>query len=474
MQFVQSKTSEHSVDGATRPLLLEKLQEKGLTPLIRSARLNCFELALLGPERVREMERAVASWTETEEGASYVRGDLFCVEDFALFLIFGSDEDELAGMRAGIVYSDETTEPTKKLDAFCRNVRDALEAARTEGREETSPQEFAGWEERERQVPRGIARFNAATEEDAPVSSRESTVERALALETLEDAATRRLLRRIGEAQSEGRAAELLDDEAGNSANQHLINKLSDVGLLRREMVISCRKQGRALFRVPSPDALSVLTASHALCNECGAAIADEKIEELVAPTELASDLLKDGSWLVNRLRAVLSRMGVPEKQVVVGKASGEGEAHLMVNLCGESFLFLLRDGDLAASHARRILDKLIDTEAEHLVVVVTGRVQDEGRVRLRDHARRRARSGIETEVIIVEGVEAVAGELQHAFERVSQRALAGELSELDASLGLSAGYMIATRFRLMQSTGALKDLAESAVGALAGSLREI
>ena len=46
-------------------------------------------------------------------------------------------------------------------------------------------------------------------------------------------------------------------------------------------------------------------------------------------------------------------------------------------------------------------------------------------------------------------------------------------MSALDASLGLSVGFIIASRFRLMQKTGALKDLAESAVGALAGSLRE-
>jgi hypothetical protein len=47
-------------------------------------------------------------------------------------------------------------------------------------------------------------------------------------------------------------------------------------------------------------------------------------------------------------------------------------------------------------------------------------------------------------------------------------------LCALDAALGLSVGHMIGTRFRLMQKSGALSDLAESAVGALAGSLREI
>jgi hypothetical protein len=104
----------------------------------------------------------------------------------------------------------------------------------------------------------------------------------------------------------------------------------------------------------------------------------------------------------------------------------------------------------------------------------VTGRIQEDARVRLREHARRRARGGDEVEVVLIEGMDAASGELQHAFERASQRALAAELCELDSSLGFSAGYMVATRFRLMHRSDALKDLAESAVGALAGSLREI
>src|SRR4051812_47238347 len=128
MLFVESKTLRQSVDGAARMALLERLQEKGLTPLIRSTRVSCYEQALLGPDRADEMERAVAAWTESEDARTYIRGDVFCFEDFVLFLIFGEADEEADGVRAGIVYGAETLEPTKKLDAFCHNVLDALEA----------------------------------------------------------------------------------------------------------------------------------------------------------------------------------------------------------------------------------------------------------------------------------------------------------------------------------------------------------
>jgi hypothetical protein len=422
------------------------------------------------------MERAISSWTETEEGSLYTRGDIFCVEDFVLFLIFGGEEDELTGMRAGIVYGAETTEPLRKLDAFCRNVRDALDSARIGANVGDTAQDIGEWQRRTPRRQHEVwSRFSARNGQGSDSAGvREGVgVERLLATEALEDIGARRFLRRITEAQTDGRVAELLAGDESRTT-ESLINRLADTGLLRREVLVSCRKDGRALFRLPSPDALAVITSSNARCSECGTAIADEKVEEMVAPTETAGVLLEDGSWLVNSLRTVLHRLGVPENQIAVAPASGDGEAHVMVNVCNEPFLFVLREGDVTGAQARRALDLLIETEASHLVVVAMGKIQEDGRVRLREHARRRARSGSEVEVILAEGMDAASTELQHAFERVSQRTLAEELSELDASLGFSIGYMVATRFRLIQKPGALKDLAESAVGALAGSLREI
>jgi hypothetical protein len=463
MLFFASRTSEHCVDGAARLHLLDHLHDRGFTPLIRAARLNLFEQSLQGQERASEMERAIAAWTETEENSLYVRGDLFCVEDYVLFIIFGGSEDELAGMRAGIVYGREAAEPERKLEAFCRRVSEALDVAGSGGREDAHNSTA---------TPEWKSGENVAVIDDYTTQSNdENSVERRLALEALEDIHARRLLRRIEEAQASSRVAELLASEAGN---QLLLNRLADVGLLKREVLVSCRKEGRALFRLPSIEMLTIITASNAMCSECGAALSDEKVEELVTLTELASTLLPDSTWLVNRLRTTLREIGVPQRSIRILPSSNDGEVQMIINVSGEPFLFVLRDGDMTATHAARALDKLIDTEAQHLVAIMTGRIQEDARVRLREHARRRARGGDETEVVLIEGLDAAPGELQHAFERASQRALAAELCALDASLGFSAGYMVAARFRLMQRTDPPRDLAESAVGAPAGSLGEI
>lgn len=471
MLFIESKTSKRSVEVAKRLSLLEKLQEKGMTPLIRSTRLSCYEQALLGPDRVALMEREVASWEETEDDRTYIRGDVFCLEDFVLFLIFGNDEDETAGMRAGIVHGAETFEPVKKLDAFCRNVSDSLEATQGESRS-VEIDETAEWQQREPRVMATLGRKAAEIASDSFTLSRRNDVGQSRAVELLEDVEARRLLRRISESQTEGRISEIVSGVENEAVVVSLINRMADAGLLRREVQVSCRKKGRSLFRLPSPDALNVITASNATCSECGTAIADEKIEDLVKPTETAAELLEDGSWLASRVVASLRELGVPEKQIATGATSEDGEAHIMLSVCNEPFLLVLRDGDVTTAQARHALAMQLETEAAHLVVVSSGKIQDEARERLREHARRRLRGGSDVEVILIEGVDATE-ELRLAFERVSQKALAGELSALDTSLGLSLGFIIATRFRLMPHAGKLQDVAESAVGALAGSLRE-
>jgi hypothetical protein len=160
---------------------------------------------------------------------------------------------------------------------------------------------------------------------------------------------------------------------------------------------------------------------------------------------------LENGAWLVNRLRIILRELGVPDSEVALEPPTGEGEARLMVNLCGEPFLLVLRDGDLTPAFARRAVDTKINTAARHLVVVVTGTVHNEGRLSLMNFARRLTRNGSDFELIIGEGIGAAASELQRAFERVSQKVLAEQLCELDDSLGSSAALLLTIRFQLLR-----------------------
>ena len=440
MLFLESKLLNHAIDATGRLVLLQQLAEQDLAPLIRMHRLRFFEDVLLSHDNVNEMETALASSTESTLGEPFVRGDLFCFQDYILFLVFEDDDD---AVRAGIVYEAHTSEPFRKLDSFCQEVRNLL-LQHTDS--------LGEWETSMPSMPQGFRSFIERQDADSLFTSlrKETMSKRILAASKLEDESARVFLRTARNAHQEGYAAKLL---AGNTESQQVpIQRLEDAGLVEREVQISCRRTGHALFRLPNPHALAVVTVSDATCSECGAPVADENVEEVIAPTQLASSLLEDGSWLVSRIHFLLREMGVPEREIAVGPSEGTGYGQLMANICGEPFLIVTRDGDLTPAFARWAIDLEIDTEASHLVIVATGRIHKEAGVLLQNHSRRRVSGGQDFEMIVADDAATAGRELEAALERVSQRVVAEQLCVLDGSAGFSVSRLVLTKFQLLRA----------------------
>jgi hypothetical protein len=449
MLFVESKTLSYQLSGPERIQFLEKLQQQGKTPIIRASRLNCFDRVLLGPERVRELEATMANNLASENSEPYIRGDLFSLNDHVLFIIFEGQQQELSGIQAGIVYDSRSSEPLRKLDVFCREVREVVRNGGVEEAEKIVPD----WKQGKPLMPEGFKRFVANQDIDSMYTSlrKDTMAKRIVAAARLEDERAREFLRSTREAHIEGYATKLLTGETTGSC-EFSIEKLEEAGLVEREVQVSCRKTGHALLRLPNAHALVVVTVSDATCSECGAAVADEKVEEVIAPTQLASSLLEDGAWLVNRLHFLLREMGVPESEIALGPSEGEGYGQMMANICGEPFLIVARDGDLTPSFARWAVDLEIETEASHLVVVATGTVHNQARVLLHNHARRRIVAGRDFELVLADGPAAAGRELLSAFARVSRRVIAEHLCDLDSTVGLNVTSLIMAKFDFLQS----------------------
>lgn len=452
MLFVASQTLSHTPDKTRRVELLEGLQERNLLPLIRSTRLNCFGHLLLGEEQVAEMESAMAASIEAEEGEAYVLGDVFCLTDHVFFLIFGTGKDDSPLIRSGIVYSAHTTEPFRKLDSFCRHVRELLRSqADSHATGIANRAELPHWEPGRPNMPEGFKRFVARQDSDSLFTSlrKETMTQRIRATSILEDPNARIFLRRAKDAHVEGYASKLL---TGDNLGPHesSIGRLEDAGLVEREVQVSCRKTGHALFSLPTAHALAVVTVSDATCSECGSPVADEKVEEVIAPTRLAASLLEDGSWLISRLHYVLRELGISESEIALGPSEGEGYGQMMANICGESFLLVARDGELTPAFARWAIDLEVETEASHLVVVATGRIHNQAGVLLHNHAQHRVRAGQNFELIIADEAAVAGEELRRAFDRVSERVVAEHLCELDGGLGLSISQLFITKFKLL------------------------
>src|ERR1051325_3749613 len=447
MLFLDSKVLNHTVNEEARITLLHALQKRDFKPVIRSLRIHCFEELLIEADKLADVETSIARWTVSSSDEPFVVGDLFAFEDHLLYLIF---EDE-GFVTAGIVYETETAEPFRKLNGFCHEVRSLLITAQ----EETSGMNvinFPDWEAETRSMPQGFRSFVEKQDSDSLFTNlrKEMMARRIIAASSLEDERARLFLRHAPHAHEEGCAVKLLSGETQPETVP--IQRLEDVGLVEREVQVSCRKTGHALFRLPNAGALAVVTVSDATCSECGSSVADENVQEVIAPTQLATSLLEDGSWLLSRVHSVLRDLGVPEREIAVGPSEGTGFGQMMANISGESFLITTRHGDLTPPFARWSVDLEVETEASHLVIIATGRIHKEAGLLLRNHSRRRVSSGQDFEMILADDVASASHELRGALDRVSQRIIAEQLCVLDSSLGISATKLVLSKFQLRKS----------------------
>ena len=459
MLFIQSNTLPLSLSDGERLLLLKTLNERGLNPLIRSARYRFFQLLVeQNVDAAERLERECAAEHESEWGRAYVPGELFCTSDCVLYLVFDAGVE--GGIGAGVVYNIETAEPLSKLERFRADVREALAGIKGEEVAATTaehPTELASWRARAGSLPKGLARFIELQPADfvRAAAAFRGGRELARASELMEERAVRSFLRSVQELRREGYTPRRLFAEAG--ALGVSIEKMLDAGLLEPEVRVSCRKSGHALFDLPSPDSLAAITISKAKCSQCAAPVADEVIEETINPTRLAVALLEDGRWLTNRVYKIVRSLGVPESEIATGPASPHGESYFVAGVCGNSFLFVTRDGDLTPAFCRRVAGMVEETEATHLVVVVTGSVEDEGRLRLYEFAWRRALNGRDLGTTLVEGLRGARAQVERSFEATVRRELSNNLFTLDAALGFSAGNFVLDWFKLVKASGTEK-----------------
>ncbi|HJR07873.1 MAG TPA: hypothetical protein VJ842_11470 [Pyrinomonadaceae bacterium] len=465
MLFIQSNSLALTLDEGERLRLLDALAARGLVPLIRSSRRRTFELLLpksADAARVKaaaaEFEREFVTRRESKSGAAaYTPGEMFCAGDCVHFLIFGAGAQE--GLTTGIIYNVETSEPLTKLDRFCRDVREALIKMGMGGASGDEVSELPCWKTREARAPQGLARFMAIQPTDFAVAAKLKGGSRELvrASELMEQQQVRLFLRRVQEMRREGYSPRRLFAEAATLQQQGSVSveRMLDAGLLEREVRVSCRKSGHALFDLPTPDSLAAITISKAKCSLCAAPVADEVVEETINPTWLAVSLLEDGGWLNTRVYKIIRALGVPDSEIATGPASTHGESSLAADVCGNSYLFVTKDGDLTPAFSRRVVETIAETEATHLVVVITGHIEDEGRLRLYEFAWRRARGGQDLDIALVEGLEGARTEIARSFERAVHRQLSRHLFPLDAALGLSASNFVLDWFKLKNATAA-------------------
>src|SRR5438105_995779 len=111
--------------------------------------------------------------------------------------------------------------------------------------------------------------------------------------------------------------------EAQGTAVAGRLGELRTLGLIQSEYVIVCSRTGNAVLRTDDPNKLRKMAPDWMKC-ACGRPLNEERVDQVIVPTDRATALNDKGRWMTTLATAILPKLGISREQVIID-ASPQG-----------------------------------------------------------------------------------------------------------------------------------------------------
>ena len=346
------------------------LRDSGLKFLLRQANEAYFQI--FGVD-------APASGTERDAALTdrvrYAAGDLAPSEDWSQLIYVGLRLERKGPPTLG----RRNREYTRHLELGCISTTgDSTELARAQDLAERKLGEGQEQEESRWRVRVWSAKQFEELSETGQAKKSDFSEADIAAASLLEDAAVLELATTVKRA-----GGMLLTDfreQELPKLNPQAADRLLESPLVERTKVLICRKTSKMLARVPSSETVSELSRLGATCASCSRPFGEEKIDELVVPTDRAKELIDHSTWMVALLADRLRAIGVFEDQILFEFQEGTHEVDALVDLEGELIMFELKDREFGMGDAYALSGRLAKYKADYTVIITTKKVAPEVR----------------------------------------------------------------------------------------------
>jgi predicted regulator of Ras-like GTPase activity (Roadblock/LC7/MglB family) len=215
------------------------------------------------------------------------------------------------------------------FQGFCERIKEAV----MPGKREAHPH----W----RPYTDTNATFELVREEAQNVTA---TAEQLNAASALADAERRDLLRSI-QSQRSCLLEKLTTPEKSLMQVGQDVGLLESLGLVQKDFVVFCREQGNQISRVSNFSQIEDATRRGFKCFSCGRPIAEERIDQLLAPTAEGQQLARPNYWLSLLLSQALENMRIPmEQQVTIAAGEQARVLDLFANHDGILMMFEVKE----------------------------------------------------------------------------------------------------------------------------------
>jgi len=364
--------------------LLDALEQSGYVPLLRKARTGF--LRTIAGERGVDLDvwdDAAAKRTYSQlQRMFYLRarptydnllrsipliGDVFLVDESDSLLVlmlsnFISDserrsrrDDEGSRYLLQVAYIGDP-KTSHRLDPFVEDVSHAMESVDV----------ASEWEELRLTAP-GFERLADSGANYLPASV--ITESESACASQLEECHLRKLASKL--KQSGGMLAD------GLSQDKNALHDLLEAGLVSREFIVVCKRDGHQIIRVTSREAIDQMASMGAQCS-CGKPVNEESIKEYYTPTPLLKKLLDQSYWMSAILVSALSDVRVPKESIFLNLRQGSTEIDAFADICGDLVMFELKDSQFSMGHAYAFGGRIGEYKPDWAVIVSTSGVDKE------------------------------------------------------------------------------------------------
>ena len=191
-------------------------------------------------------------------------------------------------------------------------------------------------------------------------------------------------------------------DAQADVQTEHVV-PLLERGLVRKEFIVLCRQDSRTLCTIETKDEIEGETGQKFRCSVCGRTFADELIQEIYAPTNIARSMLNGSHWMTVWVTSILVQAGVSTDQISWGATAGEDEIDIVAHIQDQVIFFELKDRAFGLGDAYPFTARVQRYGANAGVIITMEGIAEEAQKFLREQAR-----SLESTVYTISGEEDV------------------------------------------------------------------
>lgn len=154
--------------------------------------------------------------------------------------------------------------------------------------------------------------------------------------------------------------------------------KLESLGILNEQHVLICRKTSGMVLQLSALESLGQIDDKGISCPFCGRKPSEERVEQLLVPTDLCKQLLDHSRWMAALLISILGRMGIPVDSTLLEYQEGSEEVDAFLDVEGELVLIELKDKEFSMAQAYALAARIGLFRPKHVLIVTAEKVAPE------------------------------------------------------------------------------------------------